>query len=297
MSYITFIYDKHFVMIGDFNSRTGMIDDYLEDDELCDHNMNNINLFDNVVEFDSSVNHDNIVLNDRVNKYLIINLNGRKLIELCHRCRYRKWKSIGKDSAIGEYTCQRYNGKSTRDYALVPRSIFTHVTDFYAEIFDKSLSDSHSPICITISCNPTSHDEAVKPSDTVIQHPKYKNKWKPECTDIYTQSFEINEITTINDEIKIFVEHGSASQHEIDLMSNKTCDQFYKSGKIAGVCNKNTIPKKKFCKTVRRYHNKPVNKWFTPECENMRNEYMSLKNTINDAQSLVLCQDLYAQLH
>ena len=37
--YITSIYDKRFVMIGDFNSRTGMIDDYLEDDELYDHNM------------------------------------------------------------------------------------------------------------------------------------------------------------------------------------------------------------------------------------------------------------------
>ena len=56
---------------------------------------------------------------------------------------------------------------------------------------------------------------------TVIQHPKYKSKWKPECIDIYTQSFNVNEITTINGEIKLFVEYGSASQHEIDLMSNK----------------------------------------------------------------------------
>ena len=60
----------------------------------------------------------------------------------------------------------------------------------------------------------------------------------PECrpTDIYTQYFDVNEITTINDKIKLFVEHGSASQHEIYLMSNKICDQFYKSGKIASVC-------------------------------------------------------------
>ena len=67
--------------------------------------------------------------------------------------------------------------------------IYFHSCDgFYGDVFDKSLSDSHSPICITISCNPTSYDEAVKPSDTVIQHPKYKSTWKPECTDIYTQS-------------------------------------------------------------------------------------------------------------
>ena len=83
MSYITSIYDKPFVMIGDFNSHTGMIDDYLEDDELCDHNIFNINFFNNVIEFDSTVNHDNIVLSDRVNKDLIMNSNGRKLIELC----------------------------------------------------------------------------------------------------------------------------------------------------------------------------------------------------------------------
>ena len=66
MSYITSIYDKPFVMIGDFNSRTGMMDDDLEYDELCDNNMTNINLSDNVIEFDPSVNYDNIVLNDRV---------------------------------------------------------------------------------------------------------------------------------------------------------------------------------------------------------------------------------------
>ena len=29
----------------------------------------------------------------------------------------------------------------------------------------------------------------------------------------------------------------------------------------------------------------------------MRNEYMSLKNKISDTQSLVVCQDLHAQLH
>ena len=57
-----------------------------------------------------------------------------------------------------------------------------------------------------------------------------QSKWQPECIDIYTQSFDVNEIATINDEIKLFVEHGSASQHE--------SDQFHKSGKIAGVCKK-----------------------------------------------------------
>ena len=49
MSFITSFYVQPFIMFGDFNSRKGMIDDYLEDDELCEHNMSNINLFDNVI--------------------------------------------------------------------------------------------------------------------------------------------------------------------------------------------------------------------------------------------------------
>ena len=119
MSYITSIYDKPFVVIGD--SRTAMIDDYFEDDELCDHNMTNIDLFDNVIEFDSSVNHDNIILNDRVKKDLIINSNGRKLIELCQVLDVNIVnRRVGKDSTIGEYTCHRYNGKSAIDRVRTP---------------------------------------------------------------------------------------------------------------------------------------------------------------------------------
>ena len=112
MFYIKSIYDKPFVKIGDFNSRTGMIDYYLEDGELCDHNMSNINLLDNVIEFDSSVNHDNIVLSDRVCKDLIMNSNGRKLTELCQITDVNIVNGrVGRDSAIGEYTCHKYNGK------------------------------------------------------------------------------------------------------------------------------------------------------------------------------------------
>ena len=59
-------------------------------------------------------------------------------------------------------------------------------------------------ITLTITCIPTPRDEPVELSNTVIQHPNYKSKWKPECTDIYNNSFVSNELTTINDEINLF---------------------------------------------------------------------------------------------
>ena len=52
---------------------------------------------------------------------------------------------------VGHYTCQRYNGKSTIDYVL---HIICHSYPiykyFHVDVFDKSLSDAHSPICLDL---------------------------------------------------------------------------------------------------------------------------------------------------
>ena len=68
-----------FVLICEFNSITGMVDDNLEDDELCEHPMTIINVFDNVAEMDSSAIYKN-VLNERANKDLIFNLNEESIL-------------------------------------------------------------------------------------------------------------------------------------------------------------------------------------------------------------------------
>ena len=53
-----------------------------------------------------------IVLSDIINKDLIMNSNGRKLIELCQFIDVNIVNGrVGKDSTIGEYTCHKYNGK------------------------------------------------------------------------------------------------------------------------------------------------------------------------------------------
>ena len=179
-----------------------MVDDNLEDDELCEHPMTIINVFDNVAEIDSFAIYNNVVMNERANKDLIFNWNGRK-----HIVNGRVGKDTYSYSTIGEYACHKCNSKSdTVDHTLVSRSIFTLATDFHVEVFDKSLSDFHSPIYITLitTCIPTPRDEPVELSNTVIQLPNYKSKWKPECTDIYNNSFDSNELTTINDEINLF---------------------------------------------------------------------------------------------
>ena len=57
-----------------------MVDDNLEDDELCEHPMTIINVFDNVAEMDSSAIYKNVVLNERANKDLIFNLNEESIL-------------------------------------------------------------------------------------------------------------------------------------------------------------------------------------------------------------------------
>ena len=46
---ITSVYDKTFLMVGDFNSRTGTVDDNLEDIEVYVYNITGYNLYNNII--------------------------------------------------------------------------------------------------------------------------------------------------------------------------------------------------------------------------------------------------------
>ena len=49
---------------------------------------------------------------------------------------------------VGHYTCQRYNGKSTIDNVLLSATFIPYIINFHVDLFDESLSDAHSPICL-----------------------------------------------------------------------------------------------------------------------------------------------------
>ena len=52
---------------------------------------------------------------------------------------------------VGDFTCHKPNGTSTIDYVIASPCIFPTIVDFTVDNFDSTLSDVHSPICLTLN--------------------------------------------------------------------------------------------------------------------------------------------------
>ena len=160
-------------------------------------------------------------------------------------------------------------------------------------MYDKCLSDSHSPICITIRIkdqfklsSPETKDNTIKGKSSNINTIKYKCKCEKECESDYVNAFDYDRVNSINDNITNYTESESTIiQSIVNALNTDICELFYESGKKLRICieqNKNIVATRK----QRRYQS---NKWFTDDCEIMRHEYMDLKNKI---KAETLCEAL-----
>ena len=140
-------YDLPFLLIGDFNARSGTQKDYVSLDK---HITENTNVPEEVNEtFYNEVDMENLgILPQRANKDTKCDNNGRKLLDLCKSTGLVIVNGrIGCDKKIGSTTCK---GASTVDYVLASPTIFPYISDMLVDIFDPLLSDVHNPICLTI---------------------------------------------------------------------------------------------------------------------------------------------------
>ena len=118
-------YDAPICLLGDFNSRTGTLDDFtvLEEQisEICNLDNNEIDVFNSKQYFEERGLNTN-----RSNKDNFTNNNGYKLIEIC-RCLDLKIVNgrIGSDQNIGDFTCISNQGSSTQDYCIASSDFFS----------------------------------------------------------------------------------------------------------------------------------------------------------------------------
>ena len=65
---------------------------------------------------------------------------------------------------VGHYTCQRYNGKKyNRLYTILSATFIPYII---SNVFDKSLSDAHSPICLDFMFENSTRKHTKKISDS-----------------------------------------------------------------------------------------------------------------------------------
>lgn len=144
-------YNAPLFVVGDFNSRTGVIDDFIEGSGI--HNNEGFDTSCNLFRDVSSTKDDLDCLGiciDRHNMDTCTNNNGHRLIDLCRCTDIRLVNGrFGIDRKVGRFT---YHYQSTIDYAIASPELMMGINNFYVNSLHK-----HSPICIVFKTNKLSH--------------------------------------------------------------------------------------------------------------------------------------------
>ena len=266
-------YDMPLLLTGDFNSRTGLLNEIMvleAQDVALDSSYFN---YPNIINIFNSLN----MPIKRINKDPKSNNNGRKLV---HMCKIQELCIVngrmGSDRNIGDLTCA---GASTVDYMICTPDLLQNIQNFTVDIFDPMLSDKHSPISVSINLE---QDLSQKRSLHItngnnIEKCITKCKWNDERRIEFSMSFNENKIDDI------FLTLSSASNTEIsqvhmDSISSDLKDILIEPAKATDMYKHQIVTNKE----TKRKCNKP---WFNDICKASKNRYKKFKKTVRKQPS------------
>ena len=238
-------YKCPFVLLGDFNSRTGNLDNLSQN---------------NTIEKRHSLDQK-------------IDTHGRNLIALCNDFNFGILNGrFGNDKNIGQFTCMKTVGSSVVDYIIVSTSLFPFILDFYVDSYDSCMSDVHLPLVATIKIE----SELIKTNDCVgpkYETLKFRSTWENEKKKDFKEAFSNEKILALTEKLQNTTFLSELSQEKIDLVSKELTNILVEPAKQVGICKKYS----KNVKRLRKSHNQP---WFNESCEKHRSNYFKSKNTI-----------------
>ena len=283
-------YDTPICIVGDFNSRTGNLDDFVT---IEDHVLRTINL-DNIEEdiFSSKNDLESKCFEiNRFNKDNICNNNGKQLIEVCRAADIKMVNGrFGNDHKIGNNTCHKPNGSSAIDYFIVSPIIFDYIKNFTSDQMDTLLSDVHSPIILSLdilkkstinSQNALVVDNThVLPVD--IPYKPIQTKWLPEKSTEYLNCYDLECMNKLFSDLQEVIENNYIGltqvllDDKISSLEHILLDPSVRCGFSKTRVSNNTINSRK------NNSNKP---WFDVNCKNKRNEYFRIKNILKKSKT------------
>ena len=247
-------YKCPFVLLGDFNSRTGKLDDLLLQND-AKQSLQNLGL---------DINRQNS--DEKVDPY------GRNLINLCNDLNFGILNGrFGCDKKTGQFTCIKTVGQSLVDYIIVSTPLFNSVKNFYVDQYDSCMSDVHLPVCATIKVE----NEFLKPNECVnvkYKNLEYRSVWKAEKKKDYQEAFSDSTILELTERLQNLAFSEDFSQEKIDAVASELTSILVEPAKQVGICKKYSKGKKS-----RKSPSKP---WFNESCEEKRAQYFQAKNQI-----------------
>ena len=272
---------KPLILIGDFNARTGLLDDFAPVDKAS--TFNDYDHLNSVRDELESIS----ILTDRFSTDPYCNKNGRKLINMCQSVGLNIINGrFGRDKRIGEMTCHTANGSSVIDYTIMTPSLLPQIMDFAVDPFDKCLSDTHSLISLTLRNQDVHNSRQVdsppttKRANLMGECTKYniiKTKWDQTLANAYKEASEMQDITTAATRIAS-VDTATVTQEGIDSITQEVCQLLIAPALNTGI-SKELKPRQNSRKQMQgRKH--PLRPWFDAECEKLRKEYMHTKHCL-----------------
>ena len=189
-------YDLPLMLVGDFNSRTGTMNDIMLNETFDDVlDISNF-LYPNILDTFKRLN----IPISRTNKDRPTNNNGEDLIDLClcHELVIINGR-FGDDKHIGKTTC---DDKSTVDYMISTPDLLEKITNFTVDTFDPLYSDKHKPVHVTLNLAQSLHTVHTIPNDHPnIDHdsnePQIRSEWDKSKRENYQKLFDMDKIQTL----------------------------------------------------------------------------------------------------
>ena len=263
--------DLPFIILGDFNSRTGELDDFME---ICPELKEyfELEIDDNAKELFQKYH----IPLKRKNEDRVVNKNGINLIDLCKATDLKIMNGrMGQDKNIGKFTCTTGMGNSSIDYALISPKIIPIVEDFIVDDFERGLSDSHSGLRLNIVLSDdklnqrTAWENHTNKCD--INHLHFSINWDNEKRDQFTSNFNETEISKLCDHIDEFSPQN-VNAHAIENIASEFKNLILDSARETGLYKETKASKLTYKKTQ---NHRP---WFDIECKIARNDYIKFKN-------------------
>lgn len=239
-------FDKygHVVLVGDFNARTGELNDFVMNDTEDKY-------FDNSSDY--SIDSSSMMYNrKRMNKDKKINNQGRELINLCQGTglRIANGRTVG--DLFGEFTFYKHNGKSAVDYIISSKHFLHNIQ--YVCIGELSDLSDHCPVETVLECNITEFTQSGLKSNLRKMYDRFI--WKTESSEVFLNAMKENDC-------QLMLQQFMMTDFDKDS-TNVAVQDFTSVLALAG--NKSLKCKKHKC-TTNEIKKRP---WFDEECYMLR---------------------------
>ena len=254
------------LLLGDFNARTGTLNDFIEnnaDDFLTIHN---------------TYNRDTDCPK-RNNTDYTMNKVGREILRLCIGNRLRILNGRLTGDLDGKYTCYQTNGASTVDYALASEDLIKTILGFQVQALT-TYSD-HCPISLKLTSSRPHMVEDNAPRQPLCKAvPTQKNfkkfLWKADSKDKFLSALSNPNVQRLFDSFNS--EHHASVDDEISQFNQI----------INSVAKSCLATSRKTSKTTKE--KKP---WYDHTCRQLKKQLQQLVKKINPSSQQSLRQDYF----